>query len=439
MSPVAPAHSLQGSSNVSKFLWRAAKQVLIVAGLVSVAVTASWASSDQDIALSVGDVVSFDFLDDTLPAETLTIGSDGRITLPLLGDVSISGVTVAEASAAIRKAFIDRRYFVDPQFSLSVSTFRPIYVLGDVKSPGSFPFQPALTVEQAVALAGGHMTGATNGEERVVARARIQGEIDQSVVELGKEATAAARVVAQLDGRADIQLSDIPETVKPLVGSDMLQMFLETEQRILESDIRAFQTRSTQLSNAIAEVTGALENLAQLAENQRLAIASSRDDVARIRALTERGIKTRTDLSNVEREATAQESHLLEILNQTSVARRELSDLQRQLTDATDKRQHDALVELQEHKAEIEATLAVRRSKEEQFLLISGIVADAARESATVTFAYQIRRMDKGALATLPVGFGEIVKPGDTVIVTLERGIGAVAQAAGGRVADSTP
>ena len=77
MSPVAPAHSLQGSSNVSKFLWRAAKQVLIVAGLVSVAVTASWASSDQDIALSVGDVVSFDFLDDTLPAETLTIGSDG--------------------------------------------------------------------------------------------------------------------------------------------------------------------------------------------------------------------------------------------------------------------------------------------------------------------------------------------------------------------------
>jgi exopolysaccharide production protein ExoF len=439
MSPGVKAFFLQGFFGTAKCFCRIAKQVVVSAGILSAAMPATRAAGVDDVALSVGDVVSFDFLDDALPAETLTIASDGRVTLPLLGGVDISGVTVAEASAAIRKAFIGRRFFLDPQFSLSVSTFRPIYVLGDVKSPGSFAFQPFLTVEQAVALAGGHMTGATNGEDRVVARARIQGELDQSVVELGKEAVASARVVAQLDGRADIQLGDIPRNIKPLVGNDILQMFLETEQRILEADIRAFKTRSTQLSNAITEVSGALSNLNQLAENQKLAIASSRDDVARIKALTERGIKTRSDLSNVEREATAQESHLLEILNQTSVTRRELSDLQRQLTDATDTRQHDALVELQQHKAEIESTLAVRKSKEEQFLLISGIVADAARESATVTFIYRIRRMEKGALSTNPAGFGDVVRPGDTVLVTLEREIGELAQSTTARTADSTP
>lgn len=91
----------------------------------------------------------FDFLDDALPAEQLTVASSWQITVPLVGGLNVMSMSEPVATSEIRKTFIDRRFFIDPQFSLAIVGFRPIFVLGDVKSPGSFAFQPTMTVEQA--------------------------------------------------------------------------------------------------------------------------------------------------------------------------------------------------------------------------------------------------------------------------------------------------
>ena len=416
--------------SVARWLFVLALSLLLATRL------ANGATGDT-ISLSVGDVVTFDFLDDALPAEQLTIASDGRITLPLLGGFEVAGKTVAQASTTIRSAFINRHYLIDPQFSLAITTFRPIFVLGDVKSPGSFAFQPFLNLEQAVALAGGQATGGVTGEDRVVARARLRGDLDQGSVEIGREAVAAARVTAQLEGRTEIRSSDIPQKVQPILSADLEQTLMPTEQRILEADHRAYQTRVGQLTDAIGEVTGALTNLNQLVENQKLAIGAARADFERIKSLAVRGIKTLSDLSNVQRDQTAQESHLLEILNEMSTTRRELGDLQRQLVDATDTRTHDALVELQLHKAEIEKLWAVRQAKQEQILLLSNIVAEAEQSNSTVVFGYQIRRYEDGTTTTRSASLGDPVKPGDTIIVTIDRKTGTATTTSVGNLAEN--
>ena len=46
-------------------------------------------------------------------------------------------------------------YFIDPRVSVSIKEYRKFFVSGEVKSPGGFSFEPGLTLEKAVALAGG--------------------------------------------------------------------------------------------------------------------------------------------------------------------------------------------------------------------------------------------------------------------------------------------
>ncbi|KQV01529.1 hypothetical protein ASD99_04660 [Mesorhizobium sp. Root695] len=382
---------------------------------------AAWAAANDGYRLSVGDVVSFDFIDDSLPAEQLTVASDGAVNIPLIGSFEVGGLTVPDALSHIRKAFIDRELFNDPHIALAVVSFRPIFVLGDVKAPGSFPYQPALTVEQAVALAGGQSTGGATAEDRVVTRARLRGALDESVVEIAKEAIAAARIKAQLANSDKISELDMPDKVKGLMNANLIATLLPTEQRILETDQHALTTRRKQLSAGIDEVNVALANIQQLSEIQKTVIASSQADLERVRALNKKGIVTLTDLSNAEREATTQQSHLLEIYNQASTVRRELSQLQRDLDDATQTWTHTALTDLQAHNSEIERLIAVRESTEEQILLLSSLAAEQTRTNNTIAFTYQIRRKLNGQIATKVATLDDAVAAGDTILVSINR------------------
>ncbi|BDA82967.1 sugar ABC transporter substrate-binding protein [Aureimonas sp. SA4125] len=375
--------------------------------------------------LAPGDVTSFDFLDDALPAEQLTVSSEGEVSIPLIGSFAVAGLTVPEAVDAMRRSFVERRFFVDPQISLAVASFRPIFVLGEVRVPGSFPFQPMLTVEQAVALAGGQSTGAGATEDRVVAQARLHGEIDGMSVDFARAALGVARMSAQLDDRAVITTDDLPANARPFLGDTMVAALMPTEQRILETERGAFETRRDQLTAAVSEVDGALGNLGQLIENQKGAILSAREDRDRVKKLYAGGIKTVTDVRNADRELTAQESHLLEIYNQMSSTRRELGELQRQLVDTTDNRTQTALTGLQKHQTEIEQLIAARRSAEEQSLLLGSLSLQKEQQVATTKFVYAIRRRVGSTTMSQPSMLDDEVAPGDTIVVSIERSAGS--------------
>lgn len=396
-----------------------------LAGFVAVllalgAQSPAWTAQADDYSLSVGDVISFDFVDDTLPPQELAISSNGELNVPLIGDFKVAGLTVPEALQAMRTAFIERKIFIDPQVSLSVVSFRPIFVLGDVKAPGSFPFQPLLTVEQAVALAGGQSAGGATGEDRVITSARLRGNLDEVEVDIAREAVGAARLKAQLAGQTEISPGDMPEKARDIVSAQLVETLLVNEREILGSEQRSFEARQNQLTAAVAEVKGALANLEQLAEKQKQVIVAAHSERERAKELNKRGFKTLTDLSNVERDVTAQEAQLLGIYNQMSTTRRELADLQRQLLDLTDNRTSTALTALQAHTAEIERLLVSRRSTEEQLLLLSSLATEEARETEALQFAYQIRRRVDGQMQTQSATLDDAVLSGDTIIVYID-------------------
>ena len=85
---------------------------------------------------------------------TYLVDAGGNITMPLIGAVAARGRTPAELSAAIT-ARLRNGYIREPYVAAEVEAYRPFFILGEVAAPGQYPFVPNMTVESAVAIAGG--------------------------------------------------------------------------------------------------------------------------------------------------------------------------------------------------------------------------------------------------------------------------------------------
>jgi polysaccharide biosynthesis/export protein len=102
----------------------------------------------------------------------------GRITVPLIGPVRVRGLTTAAAEAAIRSR-LGARYVRDPQVTVDVYQNRPFFILGEVRSAGQYPYVGGMTVETAVAIAGGYSERADEKRARVTRRMHGQTQVGE--------------------------------------------------------------------------------------------------------------------------------------------------------------------------------------------------------------------------------------------------------------------
>jgi polysaccharide export outer membrane protein len=80
------------------------------------------------------------------------VDNSGYVALPLVGAERARGLTTGELAAAIARG-LSAKYVKDPKVTAEVETYRPVFVLGEVKKAGQFPYVNAMTVEMAVAIA----------------------------------------------------------------------------------------------------------------------------------------------------------------------------------------------------------------------------------------------------------------------------------------------
>jgi polysaccharide biosynthesis/export protein len=85
---------------------------------------------------------------------TYAIDAGGSITMPLIGLVPARGRTPAGLAAEIT-AKLRNGYVRDPSVAVEIESYRPFFILGEVAAPGQYPYVPNMTVESAVAIAGG--------------------------------------------------------------------------------------------------------------------------------------------------------------------------------------------------------------------------------------------------------------------------------------------
>lgn len=74
--------------------------------------------------------------------------------MPLIGQIDVKGLTITEIESQITHLLLEG-YLKKPNVTVIITEYRPFYINGEVKKPGSYPYRKGLTIQKAITLAGG--------------------------------------------------------------------------------------------------------------------------------------------------------------------------------------------------------------------------------------------------------------------------------------------
>jgi polysaccharide export outer membrane protein len=109
---------------------------------------------DEPYTLDSGDRLRVVVFGQEGLTSTYIVDATGKISMPLIGSVSARGCTTSQLARAISDK-LRNGYVREPHVAIEVESYRPFFILGEVIAPGQYPYVPNMTVETAVAIAGG--------------------------------------------------------------------------------------------------------------------------------------------------------------------------------------------------------------------------------------------------------------------------------------------
>jgi protein involved in polysaccharide export with SLBB domain len=121
----------------------------------------STVAGPDDYVIGAGDALTIKVYNELDLAVRAKVPQSGVLRIPLLGDINVVDKTIDQLSLELENAYLDG-YLVNPSVSVVVDSFRPFYIRGAVKKSGVYQFEFDLTVDQAVAIAGGLEDRASN-------------------------------------------------------------------------------------------------------------------------------------------------------------------------------------------------------------------------------------------------------------------------------------
>ncbi|WP_428035824.1 polysaccharide biosynthesis/export family protein [Amphritea sp.] len=136
------------------FSYNSVRVALLATLLLFFSAASAESSTLSDYRLGSGDLLSIQvFGEDDLSME-IRLSDAGTIAYPFLGELRVLNMTIGNLSSMIEERLADG-YLLDPHVSITVKEYRQFFINGEVQEPGGYPYQPGLTLQKAVALAGG--------------------------------------------------------------------------------------------------------------------------------------------------------------------------------------------------------------------------------------------------------------------------------------------
>jgi len=143
--------------------------------------TGSFADRNQRYLLQSSDVLEIHYRYSPEFDQTVTVQPDGFVSLQLIGDLKLRGLTVDQAKASILEKASER--LKDPEITVVVKEFeKPYFVVGgEVNSPGRFEMRGSMTALQAIAMAGGFKTASAKHSQVILYR-RVGPDLAQAEI-----------------------------------------------------------------------------------------------------------------------------------------------------------------------------------------------------------------------------------------------------------------
>jgi polysaccharide export outer membrane protein len=113
--------------------------------------------------LDAGDSIVIEVYDEPDLKKIVRIDKSGTISFPFVGEFTVIGLTTKDIENIIDKG-LRGDYLIEPQVTVSMQNYRPFYIDGQVKRPGGYPYQEDITLDKAIALAGGLSSRASKSD-----------------------------------------------------------------------------------------------------------------------------------------------------------------------------------------------------------------------------------------------------------------------------------
>ncbi|WP_330927158.1 polysaccharide biosynthesis/export family protein [Candidatus Sororendozoicomonas aggregata] len=156
--------------------------LLLIGELVAISARAG---TKTDYTLAVGDVISIDvFNESNLTIKAARLTATGTLAYPFLGDIPVQGKTIKQVQNYITSG-LKGDYLINPIVTVRLIEYRKYFVRGEVKSPGGFSYAPQLTLQKAIALAGGFTERASR--KKIQVTREKEGEQQTLWLTLGDE------------------------------------------------------------------------------------------------------------------------------------------------------------------------------------------------------------------------------------------------------------
>jgi exopolysaccharide production protein ExoF len=235
------------------------------------------ALAQEPYKLQPGDAVEIWVAQEEQLNRQVSIGPDGRLSLPLVGQVAAQGMTIEDLSKTFKER-LQKYYSEDLDITVMLQPneihARSIFVAGDVANPGVYPFRPDMTVMHVVSVAGGlyRATFEASDQDRST---MLRGDIARTQNRVNQLGATIARLQAEMANSPTINAA-----AEELVGipPDALEAVLTQEQAILDmrmDELRIKEAADRQLKDiAVRSLEAAKEQLRSV--DTRIGLAKQR-------------------------------------------------------------------------------------------------------------------------------------------------------------------
>ncbi|WP_306256564.1 polysaccharide biosynthesis/export family protein [Pararhizobium sp. IMCC21322] len=349
------------------------------------------------------------------------VGASGKLTLPFVGSVPAIGKTTEEVAGTIGSKLKNVLGLVDKaEASVEVIEHRPFFISGEVKASGRYPYSPGLTVQRAIAIAGGGSQLATTGSRASRDAISATGNIGILRDQLVRLLVQRARV------NAETNKTDIVVPVIRGAPSNFISSLVEDETVIMVSR----QRKIDQELSALDSLQSLLEREIDTLRQKMVSIESQMESVSKERKgmeeLAKKGLVNNTRLFQAERNSVDVEGKALDLTTAILRAQQEIGKANQSRISFLSGREAELALERQKLDSQIGEI-------ERKIDMQQGLLAEAAAFSSTTDAAlgdeglvltYKITRDMEGGLKELTVDKNAPVQPGDVVVVELSIPVG---------------
>jgi polysaccharide export outer membrane protein len=318
---------------------RSTCRIARVSGLLGLAIELIPTPVVADYLVHRGDVLEIGVSGAPALSRRVAVDDTGKIYLPLIQGINAVGLSLPELQLKVRDLMIASN-FRNPEVTVKIVEYQPVYVDGAVANPGSYPYHPGLTVRDVVALADGY---------DVMQRpetARLSGE-------LVGHALRAARLQAALDGRTEIDIKHLPAV--PIAPANLSEIIAIEVQR-LRAEQDDHNKEKLHLERLIQTTREEIASLEQARQEEAREVAQLRSDAAHTRELLQKGLVQSTRVLEQQQALSGAGFRLFDVTARATSARNDLEKLTRQLQKASDDRRLKILQELETALLELATT-----------------------------------------------------------------------------------